>query len=149
MIGDHHVLEEVTELLERKARQFEHHRAVCRHSCQPCQCLRPCCLCVPFLRPRRCTRSHRTGLCQHAFPKGETSVRSPSHTGHTLPQPLRAAEPGSRATCSPPVCFGTKAASARCALPRRLFKQRGAPSPRDTQVPKPRSHERQRTLETP
>ena len=28
----------------------------------------------PFLRLGHCTRSHRTGLCQHAFPKGETSV---------------------------------------------------------------------------
>ena len=36
-----------------------------------------CCpWCVsPFSRTGRCARSHRTGLCQHAFPKEETLVR--------------------------------------------------------------------------
>ena len=43
----------------------------------------------PFLRLGHCTRSHRTGLCQHAFPKGETSVHcTPDVSGYTLPQPL-------------------------------------------------------------
>ena len=57
------------------------------------QCVRVVCsvsvvtVCVLFLRTGRCTRSHRASDCQHAFPKGETSDRSQSHTGHTLPQP--------------------------------------------------------------
>ena len=77
----------------------------------------PSCLCVSFLRTGRCARSHRTGDCQHAFPMGETSVRSPPHDRtHTPPTSVRAG-PGSRATCSPPVCLGTKAASARCVNP--------------------------------
>ena len=46
------------------------------------------CVCVLFTRTGRCARSHRTGLCQHAFPKGDTSVRRRRMTGHTLPQPL-------------------------------------------------------------
>ena len=37
----------------------------------------------PFCVQERCTRSHRTGTCQHAFPKGETLVRSSSHTPDT------------------------------------------------------------------
>ena len=49
----------------------------------------------------------------------ETSIRSPprdrTHT-HTH-QPLRAAGPGSRATCSLLACLGTKAATARCVNP--------------------------------
>ena len=45
----------------------------------------PLCLCVSFLCAGRCTRSHCTGTCQHAFPEGETSARLRSMTGHTLP----------------------------------------------------------------
>ena len=72
----------------------------------------PCSVCVSFLRTGRCARSHRTGDCQHALPKGETSVRSPPHDRtHTPPTSVRAG-PGSRATCSPLACLGTKAASA-------------------------------------
>ena len=83
-------------------------------------------VCVLFSRTGRCARSHRTGPCQHSFPKGETSVRPRRMTGHTLPQPLCAAGPGSRATCSPLACLGTKVASARwCqSLPRGLLRPR-------------------------
>ena len=54
------------------------------------QCVRVVCsvsvffVCTLFLRPVRCTRSHHTGLCQHAFPKGVHAGRS----GHTLSQLL-------------------------------------------------------------
>ena len=77
----------------------------------------PCCLCVQFLRPGRCTRSHRTGLCQHAFPKGETSV-------HCTPDVQDTHSPNSyvRSTRIPshllsPGLQGTEAASARCVHP--------------------------------
>ena len=70
-------------------------------------------VCVSFLHGRGVARGlHRTGLCQHAFREGETSLRRRRMTGHALPQPLCAARPGSRATCSPLACLGTKAASA-------------------------------------
>ena len=73
--------------------------------------VRRVCVC-PFLRTGRCAVSHRASDCQHAFPKGETSVRSPSHDRtHTPPTSVRAG-PGSRATCSPLACLRTKAASA-------------------------------------
>ena len=89
-------------------------------ACCPCYCM------CPFSRTVRCARSHRTGLCQHAFPTGETSVRHRRMTGHTLSQPLRAAGLGSRATCSLLACMGTKVAPARwCqSLPRGPLRQR-------------------------
>ena len=58
---------------------------------------RKSCVCVSFLRLVRCRRSHRTGLCQHAFPEGETSVRSSSHTPDTRSPTSVRAGPGSRA----------------------------------------------------
>ena len=64
----------------------------------------PCCLCVPFLLPGRCTRSHRTSLCQHAIP-GERPRCTARQTFriHTLPTPMCAVR-GSRTTCSPLDC---------------------------------------------
>ena len=53
------------------------------------QCVRVVCsvsvlfVCTFFLRLGRCTRSHRTGLCQHAFRKGETSVHCTPHVWDT------------------------------------------------------------------
>ena len=38
-------------------------------ACCPCYCV------CPFSCAGCCTRSHLTGLCQHAFSKGETSAR--------------------------------------------------------------------------
>ena len=65
-----------------------------------CSLLGVRCVCVPFLRLGHCTRSHRTGLCQHAFPKGETLVHcTPDVRDTHSPTSLRAV-PGSGATCS-------------------------------------------------
>ena len=56
------------------------YRAVC--VCVLCtRC--PLCLCVFFLCTERCMNSHRTGTRQHAFPEGETSFSSSSHTPDT------------------------------------------------------------------
>ena len=52
-------------------------------------------LCVSFFTDVALrARSYRTGLCQHAFPEEETSVRLRSMTGPTLSQPLCAQDPG-------------------------------------------------------
>ena len=68
---------------------------------------RPCSVCVLF--HGRCVARGLTAL---AF------ASTPSNERHTI-QPLRAARPGSQATCSPLACLGTKAASARCLNPCR------------------------------
>ena len=95
-------------------------------ACCPCHCV------CPFSRAGSCARSHRTGLCQHAFPEGETSVRRPRMTGHTHPTSVRCK---TRILLSP-ACLGTKAASARSVNPCRedLFRQR-LPAVRRTFLP--------------
>ena len=74
------------------------------------QCVRVVCsvsdlfVCTLFMRPGRCTKSNRTGLCQHAFPRGETSVHFTPDVQDTHSPNSMCAVPGSRATCSPLDC---------------------------------------------
>ena len=52
------------------------------------KCVRVVCV-YPFLRPGHCTRSHRTGLCQHVFFYGrDLSALHARRSGYTLPQLL-------------------------------------------------------------
>ena len=59
------------------------------------QCVRVVCsvssfLCVPFLRLERCTRSPRTGLCQHAFLRERPQCNARRTSRIHTPQPLGA-----------------------------------------------------------
>ena len=93
-----------------------------RAECAECLLVVRGTVCVLFSQTGRCARSHRTGLCQHAFPKGEASVHPRPMTGQTLPQHLCAADQNLEPLAA---CLGTKVASARCqSLPRIPLRQR-------------------------
>ena len=91
------------------------------HSLEPSGCV-SCSVSVLFVCTLFCVRGVARGLTALAFASTPSLRERPRCTARqtfrirTPPTPMRAV-PGSRATCSPLACLGTKVAAARCVNP--------------------------------